>query len=66
MNEDMGLDFQALPETTFSDTTAKQVREYFSKMVSNVDEFVEQFRMLSNDLLNDEKYMEQFTIEKIG
>jgi hypothetical protein len=66
MNEDMGLDFQALPETAFSDTVSKQVREFFSKIVSNVDEFVEQFRILSDDLLNDEKYMEQFTIEKIG
>jgi hypothetical protein len=61
-----GLDFQALPETAFPESTAKMVRKHFSKIVSNVDAFVEQFRSIPDDLIYDENYMEKFTLEKIG
>jgi hypothetical protein len=62
----MYLDFQNLPETGFSEDTAIKVREYFSRIAVNVDIFIDQFRSISDDLLYDEKYMEKFTIEKIG
>jgi hypothetical protein len=61
-----GLDFQNLPETGFSEAITMKAWEYFSKIMANVDMFVEQFRSLSEDLLYDEKYMEKFTVEKIG
>ncbi|OJV42828.1 MAG: hypothetical protein BGO29_06375 [Bacteroidales bacterium 36-12] len=41
-------------------------RLHFLNIVSNVDRFVEQFRLIPDDLIYDEVYMERFVIEKIG
>lgn len=61
-----GLDFQTFPETVFPESITEKVREHFSGITSNVDMFVEHFRSIPDNLLYDEKYMEKFTIEKIG
>jgi cephalosporin hydroxylase len=41
-------------------------RKMFSKSISNVDNFVEEFRAIPDDLIVDESYMEKFIIEKVG
>jgi hypothetical protein len=41
-------------------------RESFSKLVSNVDTFVKEFRSLPEDLIYDEFFMEKFIYEKVG
>ena len=63
---DVSLDFSNLPETGFSEDTEQKTREYFSKIASNVDVFVERFRAVPDDLLFDEKYMEKFVLENVG
>ena len=48
------------------DKPENEKRELFTKLVSNVDMFVEEFRSIPDDFLYNEMYMEKFIIEKIG
>ena len=60
------MDFNNLPETGFTEEIEHNTREYFSKITSNVDIFVERFREIPNGLIKDEKYMEAFVLEYVG
>jgi cephalosporin hydroxylase len=60
------MDFNNLPETGFSEETEQQTREYFSKIATNVDVFVEKFREIPEDLICDENFLEQFVLENVG
>jgi hypothetical protein len=44
----------------------KERREYFLKIVSNVDIIVEKIRSIPDNLMYDEAFMEKFIIEKVG
>jgi len=60
------MDFNNLPETGFTEEIEIKTREYFSKIVSNVDNFVKRFRELPDNLLFDEEHMYMFVLENVG